>query len=198
LALPGISHPALDAFAEVAASYCRFIDGIDELSAAEFIQGAHRLLPGLYAAGVALPGTGVLFPKPLDADADTQDDEPDPSSDARDENDRGDNAEMTLLAIAISSKVGKHDVYREVYDPYDPPEEREVRGRLSDDLGDIYRDMRAGLRKWQRGETGEALWEWRFGLESHWGRHVANALRAINALTSNHEVDWPDGSHGAT
>jgi hypothetical protein len=81
-----------------------------------------------------------------------------------------------------------------VFDPYDPPDESEIVGNLADDLVEVYLELRSGLRKWERGDSGGALWEWRFGLESHWGRHVTSALGAINALASAHDLDWPAGT----
>ena len=198
MALPNVSHSALDSFAPVAAAYCQFIDRASELSGVELLQEAHRLLPGLYAAGLALPPTGILFPSPVGTDSETTMTDLSTDPDENEDPDRGTTAQMSAIAVTISSKIGKHNFYREVYDPYESHSAKEVMGSLSDDLSDIYRDLHSGLCKWRRGESGEALWEWRFNLEIHWGRHVVNALRAINALTANYELEWPDSSHGAT
>ena len=58
-------------------------------------------------------------------------------------------------------------------------------------LAAMYRDLRAGLLKWERGEAGEALWEWRFGFENHWGKHATGALRALWARAAWHDENWP-------
>lgn len=50
-------------------------------------------------------------------------------------------------------------------------------GLLSDDLLDIYFDVRRGLDLFP---SASAVWEWRFSFEAHWGRHAVGALRALH------------------
>jgi hypothetical protein len=59
-------------------------------------------------------------------------------------------------------------------------------GSLSDDIADIYRDLRDGLIPYDAGDTGEALWNWRTDFESHWGRHAAHAIYALQILRSEY------------
>jgi hypothetical protein len=54
---------------------------------------------------------------------------------------------------------------------------------LYDDLTDIYRDLKPGLRRIEAGGPGaepEAFWEWRLNFWGHWGYHNAEALRVIH------------------
>jgi hypothetical protein len=54
---------------------------------------------------------------------------------------------------------------------------------LSDDLADIYRDLRASLLgDPARIQTNDALWDLRFSFETHWGQHAVSALAAMQAL----------------
>lgn len=54
-------------------------------------------------------------------------------------------------------------------------------GSLADDLADIWRDLRAGLDALEGGsQWQDVAWEWRFGLQTHWGRHAVEALRALH------------------
>lgn len=55
---------------------------------------------------------------------------------------------------------------------------------LGDDLGDIYSDIKRGLNAWNDGEhlRTEAIWEWAFNFEGHWGAHAAWAIGAIHSL----------------
>lgn len=73
---------------------------------------------------------------------------------------------------------GAKDDYYEVFDPYvlDEP----VGGSMSDDLLDVYRDVRRGLTLWVASHTTEAIWEWRFSFDAHWGDHAVDALRALH------------------
>ena len=61
-----------------------------------------------------------------------------------------------------------------------------VDGSLSDDIADIYRDLIAGFVPFDSGDVGEAVWEWRFGFDSHWGRHAAHAVYALHVLRSEY------------
>jgi hypothetical protein len=155
-----------------------------------FLADLHRILPRLYSAALSLPDTGILFPKPPDkGDSDREL----PSHDG----DRRTTDQYFALARSLGALLGQHDAYREVFNPYDPPTEPEVVGTLSDDIADIYRDLLSGLAHWQRGETGEALWEWRFNFTIHWGEHLTGALRALHALAANYELRWPEAEPGA-
>ena len=82
----------------------------------------------------------------------------------------------------LADFLGMCRFYREVFDPYSQPTEVECTGDILDDLGDIYRDLVAGLSQWRDGNSGEALWAWRFTFESHWGEHATSALRALFAF----------------
>lgn len=71
------------------------------------------------------------------------------------------------------------DLYGEVYDPTVVPPEEPGLGSVADDLADIYRDVVAGLRAYRHGDLAGAVWEWGFGLQSHWGAHATSAIRAL-------------------
>lgn len=72
---------------------------------------------------------------------------------------------------------GPHDLYWEVFDPY--VDEERVAGSLTDDFLDIYRDLKRGLVAFDKGQHQEAVWEWRFHFDHHWGEHAVDALRAL-------------------
>lgn len=181
-----MQHPALASFALLAVRFCSLVEDRESHSAESFLSGIHPLLAQLYAAGLGLPSTDVQFGEELyDAGNEVSDFPPEPDPDGMP------HEEWHPLFDALTAKLGERCFYREVHDPYDPPEQSEVTGSLADDLVDIYRDLRTGLRKWQRGESGDALWEWRFNFEAHWGQHVVDALRAIHSLAAWHDLAWP-------
>lgn len=72
---------------------------------------------------------------------------------------------------------GALDAYATIFDPY--VEEAPVTGSLSDDLLDVYRDLRRGLAHYDAGHVDVAIWEWRFHFDHHWGNHAVDALRAL-------------------
>jgi hypothetical protein len=52
---------------------------------------------------------------------------------------------------------------------------------VADAVADVWRDMRAGLDSLNAGARWQDVaWEWRFGLETHWGRHAVEALAALH------------------
>ncbi|MFE7505205.1 DUF5063 domain-containing protein [Promicromonospora sp. NPDC057488] len=49
-------------------------------------------------------------------------------------------------------------------------------------MADIWRDLRSGLDWLDSGaDPADVLWDWRFGFETHWGRHATHALHALHA-----------------
>lgn len=70
--------------------------------------------------------------------------------------------------------------YWEIFDPF--IQDEPVCGNLIDDLSDIYHDLQIGMMQYDQGRTQNAVWEWKFTFDSHWGNHAIDALRALNTL----------------
>jgi hypothetical protein len=81
------------------------------------------------------------------------------------------------------------DHYGMVFDPTTTPPETPVIGSMADDLADIYRDVVTGLRAHARGDKESAVWEWSFGLHSHWGAHATAAICALHWWLRNNAAD---------
>jgi hypothetical protein len=75
-------------------------------------------------------------------------------------------------------KIGQYDHYWEVFNPYQF--EQPLGATLSDDILDIYKDVKKGILLYQRNEQIEAIWEWKFGFEIHWGSHAVDAIRTLH------------------
>jgi hypothetical protein len=135
--------PAVAAFVLKAIEFCTFIQEAGKLPLDERMLGAQRCLLALYAAALSLPSVEPTdIAKPACS--------PEPPS-----NWQG---------------FAEFESYWEVFDPYKLDEP--VAGSLSDDLLDVYRDVRRGLALWESGHGADAVWEWRFSFESHWGDHA--------------------------
>jgi hypothetical protein len=78
------------------------------------------------------------------------------------------------------------DYYAEVFDPSVIPPEVPVIASIADDIADIYRDVVSGLGAYQAGRRAQAIWEWGFGFEHHWGEHATGAIRALHAWLATH------------
>ena len=89
------------------------------------------------------------------------------------------------IAEAVSFRIGDQisTTYWEVFDPYvyeDP-----VCGDLTEDLSHIAKDLKKGMNEYKAGRIGNAIFEWRFGLNNHWGLHIVDALRALHFIRAN-------------
>ncbi|MCC7408663.1 MAG: DUF5063 domain-containing protein [Phycisphaeraceae bacterium] len=56
---------------------------------------------------------------------------------------------------------------------------------LDDDLAEIYEELHRGLAHWQSGTSlgqSNAVWEWRWCFDQHWGEHLFRAMTTIHEL----------------
>lgn len=66
---------------------------------------------------------------------------------------------------------------------YDDEEPHLLRGMLSDDLRDIYSDLKNGLDALENGVAQDDVeFEWCLMYWKHWGEHTRNAITAIHAF----------------
>ncbi|MGA9521604.1 MAG: DUF5063 domain-containing protein [Myxococcaceae bacterium] len=145
--------PEVAAFVHQAAQFCEFVEKASELPMGARLRRTRERMLKLYEAGANLPH--VQWPDGVEGGP-----RPEPPRDW----------------------VGfeKFDIYWEVFDPYE--ESAPVAGSLSDDVLDVYADVRRGLELWQRRDVDRtaAVWEWRFSFDTHWGDHAVDALRALH------------------
>jgi len=74
-------------------------------------------------------------------------------------------------------------------------EDKPVGGSLAADMLEIYEELQGGLGLWKEERPRiNAIWEWRFGFDTHWCRHVIHALNALhdahmNVMAANDKSD---------
>lgn len=151
---PAAFTPATAAFVRAAYVFCEFVTKAGALPLRERVQSAREVLLSLYAAAIELP----------DASKATEKDAPTPP------------------VPGDWPGFAAHDDYWEVFDPYVKSEP--VAGWMSDAVLDVYRDIQRGLWFWENDEIADAVWEWRFSFDSHWGAHAIDALRALHRACS--------------
>jgi Domain of unknown function (DUF5063) len=162
----------IETFRALAERYCAFIESSDSLKRGEFVWQLAEHLIGLYSAGMRLPFASG------DDDFDT------PSAMTHDE--------WQDLFQRLRSKLDDVDIYSVMFDPYESGS-TPLTGSLADDAADVYRDLKAGLSVIAGGGgMDNAVWEWRFGFDHHWGKHAADALYALHSLTHPGGVKWVD------
>ncbi len=148
-------------------------EGVKQFSAHEFLSQCAIVLPQLYAAGHRLP--------------DVEPGEEDPVEDESSKSKRLE--QEALIRDQLASLLGEYDLYSEVFDPVSQKEA--VVGRLSNDLSEVYSDLREPLLWYEQGNSIDAVWDWKLGLQTHYGRHIVDALRVIHQLITDHmPPDW--------
>ncbi|MBX7221231.1 MAG: DUF5063 domain-containing protein [Blastocatellia bacterium] len=154
-----ITHPGVQAFAEIAEKYCTWVEGPRGDADAE-MRKVRKLLAELHAMVLRVKVT-----------------------------DRGEITAENMVPHevwgdvfqAFRERLPAND-YWEVSNPLThDPDQYLVCNSLADDLADIYRDLKNGLALFQEGHLSEAAWEWRFSFEIHWGAHLMSAQRAIHS-----------------
>lgn len=162
-----IQDEAVSHFAKSAQEFCSLLEKSASISDKEFVQQAAYLLATLYAAGLSLP---TLDNGPEEQQASIEDTSFEHTSE---------------IERQTGQKLGKHNLYWEFYDPYD--QSNPLTTTLSDDLSDIYRNIKPGLIAYQKGtarSVSAAVWEWKFHFIIHWSDHAVDALRAIHRIVS--------------
>jgi hypothetical protein len=90
------------------------------------------------------------------------------------------NSQVKDLKLSVPKiNFKQYDHYWEVFNPYylDEP----IGTSLSDDVLDIYKDVKQGLVLYEKKQHLEAIWHWKFTFEVHWGSHAVNAIRALHS-----------------
>jgi hypothetical protein len=147
----------IEAFSDVAREFCNWCESVDGEKATE--TQAASLLCRLYAAALALPIV----------DCENSDGLPDLPPQLLDR------AKQNL-------NIYNGRYYREFFDPDPMLSDSWCMGDIGDDLLDTYKNVRAGLLLFERGQQIDAAWQWRFLHRVHWGRHAAGAIFALHCL----------------
>ena len=45
-------------------------------------------------------------------------------------------------------------------------------------------DLRRGMKEYESGRYGNAIFEWKLLFNNHWGQHIVDALRALHTVRS--------------
>jgi hypothetical protein len=159
--VPPTPANAVESFTIAAEHFCRLIETDWRPRRETLFTELAQALAGLYVAAVALP----------DAENDS-DDLP---------VDRLTYEVWRMNFFPFAQALSAHGFYFKVW-PFTESKRKPkvVGGTLSDDLGDIYRDVKEGLLLLAGGLPDDALWHWRFNFWSHWGEHAVDALGVIH------------------
>ena len=167
----GIHLNTVEDFHRTARHYCDLIESVSQHSLPKFLASVRSSLTALY-------GFAIVLPELESTDEET----------VRDIS----HVEWTAICDAISEKLGRHDLYWEIFDPTVELADAPVSQTISDDLSDIWRDLKIGVDVWEFASEEmkkQIVWNWKFNFKHHWSCHLVDALRTINWLLEPHGID---------
>jgi hypothetical protein len=157
-------------FVTVANQFCLFVEQASTQSAEEFVDKAVKILPLLYLKGSMLPKVEREFDDPLERFVSEED--------------------YMAIKDFIEYLLGKSDDYLEVFHPDIKYSDSPVRVKISEDIADIYQDIREFISLYQIGSTeimNDALAEVVRNFREYWGQKLVNVLRALHILSVSDE-----------
>ena len=150
-------------FVAVANEFCKYAEHASEIKGEEILRIMQRILPLMYLKASLLPKLEPFF---------------------EDGNEKFvTEADWNDLNEILKEKFGTANDYLEVFDEKINDSEGPVVSSISENMADIYQDMKDFLLLYQTG-TGEvmndAVWECRMNFENFWGQKLVNSMRAIH------------------
>ena len=171
-------------FVAVANEYCKYAEHASEIKGDELLRILQRILPLMYLKASLLPALETYF---------------------EDGNEKFVmESDWNQVHDSFRKQFGTADDYPEVFTALSPDTDTPVMSGISEDLADIYQDMKNFLLLYQTGTTevmNDATWECRMNFENYWGQKLVNSLRAIHRfiysgekIESLEEAEDQDGS----
>jgi hypothetical protein len=150
-------------FVAVANEFCKYTEHAPELKGDELLKILQRILPLMYLKASLLPKLDPFF---------------------EDGNEKFvTEVDWNNINEILKEKFGTANDYLEVFDEKINDAEGAIAASISEDMADIYQDMKDFLLLYQTG-TGEvmndAVWECRMNFENFWGQKLVNSMRAIH------------------
>jgi hypothetical protein len=159
---PVYSHNVVE-FVAVANEYCKYSEHASELKGEEMLNIMQRILPLMYLKASLLPALEPVF---------------------EDGNEKFvTETDWQRIHDTLKQKLGTANDFAaqmsDVLDDSGIP----VPVTLSENMADIYQDMKDFLLLYQTGTQevmNDAIWECRMNFENIWGQKLVNAIRAIH------------------
>jgi len=150
-------------FVAVANEFCKYTEHASELKGDELLKILQRILPLLYLKASLLPALIPFFENGNEKFV-TE-------------------ADWLKIHDILREKFGTADDYMEVFDERINESEGHVISSISENMTDIFQDMKDFLLLYQTGTSevmNDAVWECRMNFENFWGQKLVNSMRAIH------------------
>jgi hypothetical protein len=150
-------------FVAVANEFCKYAEHASELKGDELLKILQRILPLMYLKASLLPQLNPYFENGNEKFVTESD--------------------WIRIHETLKEKFGTANDYLDVFDEKINESEGPFLSGISENMADIYQDMKDFLLLYQTG-TGEvmndAVWECRMNFENFWGQKLVNSMRAIH------------------
>lgn len=157
-------------FLKEAAGFCELLENAAGYKRKDWFERLRRNLPRLYDTALALPEVESIFEESNEKFVTEQ--------------------QYEMIRNLAARKTGSFDDYPEVFNPDEPIEELQITVSLSENLADIYQDIKDFITLYHLGNNevmNDALWEIKMNFEQLWGQKLLNALRVVHRL-----ITWGD------
>ncbi len=160
-------------FVTVASEFCNSVEMVAKISAEANLQKMQKLLPLLYLKSAVLPKPERLLDDELEKYVSELD--------------------YNMIHQKWLQLLNEYDNYYEVFDPSIQFGQETVTASISENLLDIYQDLKNFLFSYSLGNEevmNDALVECIEHFEEFWGQQLVNVLRAVHMLVySNSDFD---------
>jgi hypothetical protein len=150
-------------FVAVANEFCKYAEHASELKGDELLKILQRILPLMYLKASLLPQLDPFFEEGNEKFV-TE-------------------ADWTVINDILKEKFGTANDFLEVFDEKINETVGPVVASISENMADIYQDMKDFLLLYQTGTAevmNDAVWECRMNFENFWGQKLVNSMRAIH------------------
>jgi hypothetical protein len=150
-------------FVAVANEFCKYAEHASELKGDELLGILQRILPLMYLKASLLPQLDPFFEEGNEKFV-TE-------------------ADWTVINDTLKEKFGTANDFLEVFDEKINETVGPVVASISENMADIYQDMKDFLLLYQTGTVevmSDAVWECRMNFENFWGQKLVNSMRAIH------------------
>jgi len=170
----GFKHPVYSRqvieFVTVANEFCSFMESAGQFKRLDFILKMQKLLPLLYLKGSLIPEIESVLNEGNEKFVTEQ--------------------EYDFVKDQVQAHMGELDDYSEQWDPKMTGSTEPVITSISENMADIYQDMKDFVSLYSMGTTeimNDAVWECKMNFENYWGQILVNALRVIHRIVTGDE-----------
>lgn len=159
-------------FVTVAVQYCAYIENTDGSTQEEVTDKLTKLLPLLYLKASLVPNSELINDEDVEITVTEMD--------------------YNYIVAKLDDIYAENDAYLEVFMQDMKYSDTPIRASISEDLADIYQDVKNFITVYERGITenmNDAMYVCMENFKIYWGQKLVNVLRALHSLKYPTTID---------